>query len=300
MNDSNFGTTTLYRNGILVLLLVSIALIVHNIFGQNGYLALRRQRKELQTIQQQILQLKQENDQMDKENRALKSDPAAIERLAREQCTWPSPARRYTSYPQKAPANPPPPAGKETSPQPLAGCVNPAPSPRCSIIHGCEAARKRVSWLKGLRRSQTMNMYVAARLITLTVVCAGFAFSLAAAGDLPQVGQKAPAVTLPSQDGSKVSLKDFRGKWVVLYFYPKDNTPGCTIEAHNFQRDLSKYQEKNAVIVGVSVDTTESHQDFCTKQSLTFKLLADTEKKVVAEYGSLSDRGYGLAQHLPD
>ena len=74
-------------------------------------------------------------------------------------------------------------------------------------------------------------------------------------------------------------MNDFHGKWVVLYFYPKDNTPGCTIEAHNFQRDLSKYQEKNAVIVGVSVDSTESHQDFCTKQSLTFKLLSDTERK---------------------
>jgi peroxiredoxin Q/BCP len=137
-----------------------------------------------------------------------------------------------------------------------------------------------------------MNLYLFARLFTLTVLCVGFAFSLAAAGDLPQVGQKAPSVTLPSQDGSKVSLKDFRGKWVVLYFYPKDNTPGCTIEAHNFQRDLAKYQERNAVILGVSVDSSESHQDFCTKQSLTFKLLADTEKKVVAEYGSLSDRGF--------
>ena len=130
------------------------------------------------------------------------------------------------------------------------------------------------------------------RVFSLTAVCVGLAYSLAAAGDLPQVGQAAPDVTLPSQDGSNVSLKDFRGKWVVLYFYPKDNTPGCTIEAHNFQRDLSKYDEKNAVIVGVSVDTTESHQDFCAKQSLTFKLLADTDKKVVADYGSLSDRGF--------
>ena len=137
-----------------------------------------------------------------------------------------------------------------------------------------------------------MNMYFIARCITLCIVCAGFAFSLAKAGDLPQVGQKAPAVSLPSQDGNKVSLKDFHGKWVVLYFYPKDNTPGCTIEAHNFQRDLAKYQEKNAVILGVSVDSSASHQDFCTKQSLTFKLLADTEKKVVAEYGSLSERGF--------
>ena len=137
-----------------------------------------------------------------------------------------------------------------------------------------------------------MNLEHLARVFSLTAVCVGFAVSLAAAGDLPQVGQEAPDVTLPSQDGSNVSLKDFRGKWVVLYFYPKDNTPGCTIEAHNFQRDLSKYTEKNAVIVGVSVDSTASHQDFCTKQSLTFKLLADTDKKVVADYGSLSDRGF--------
>ena len=137
-----------------------------------------------------------------------------------------------------------------------------------------------------------MNLEHMVRILSLTAVCVGLVFSLAAAGDLPQAGQEAPDVTLPSQDGSNVSLKDFRGKWVVLYFYPKDNTPGCTIEAHNFQRDLSKYDEKNAVIVGVSVDTTESHQDFCAKQSLTFKLLADTDKKVVAEYGSLSDRGF--------
>jgi peroxiredoxin Q/BCP len=136
-----------------------------------------------------------------------------------------------------------------------------------------------------------MNLYAIARLIALTLGCTGLALSLALAGDVPQVGQKAPAVALPSQDGNTISLKEFRGKWVVLYFYPKDNTPGCTIEAHNFQRDLAKYQEKNAVIVGVSVDSTASHQDFCAKQSLTFKLLSDTDKKVVAEYGSLRDNG---------
>ena len=118
------------------------------------------------------------------------------------------------------------------------------------------------------------------------------AVGVSAADTAPQVGQAAPDFTLPSQDGSRVSLHDFKGKWVVLYFYPKDGTHGCTIEAHNFQRDLAKYEEKNAVIIGVSVDSSASHQDFCTKQSLTFKLLADTEKKVVAEYGSLSERGF--------
>jgi peroxiredoxin Q/BCP len=104
---------------------------------------------------------------------------------------------------------------------------------------------------------------------------------------IPQVGQQAPAFTGPSQDGTPVSLNDFHGKWVVLYFYPKDGTSGCTIEAHNFQRDLAKYQQQNAVIVGVSVDSSGSHQDFCAKQGLTFKLVADTDKRVSQEYGSL-------------
>src|SRR6185312_8999755 len=108
---------------------------------------------------------------------------------------------------------------------------------------------------------------------------------------MPQAGQEAPVFTLPSQDGTNISLADFRGKWVVLYFYPKDGTPGCTIEAHNFQRDLSKYSQENAVIVGVSVDTTGSHKEFCAQQGLTFKLLSDTEKKVVSQYGSLREMG---------
>jgi len=112
---------------------------------------------------------------------------------------------------------------------------------------------------------------------------------LKAADAVPQVGQAAPDFTLPSQDGSPVSLKEFLGKWVVLYFYPKDNTPGCTVEAHNFQQDLPKYEALNAVIVGVSVDSSDSHKDFCAKQGLTFKLAADTDKKVVEEYGSLKD-----------
>lgn len=111
----------------------------------------------------------------------------------------------------------------------------------------------------------------------------------AESGAISEAGQAAPAFTLPSQDGSNVSLSDFAGKWVVLYFYPKDNTPGCTIEAHNFQRDLAQYEKLNAVIVGVSVDSSDSHKDFCAKQGLTFKLLADTGKKVVGEYGSLRD-----------
>jgi peroxiredoxin Q/BCP len=104
---------------------------------------------------------------------------------------------------------------------------------------------------------------------------------------LPAVGQVAPGFTLPSQDGSQISLASFRGKWVVLYFYPKDMTPGCTIEAHNFQRDQAQYDAAGAVILGVSVDTPDSHKEFCTKEGLTFRLLADPEHKVVEVYGSL-------------
>ncbi len=99
------------------------------------------------------------------------------------------------------------------------------------------------------------------------------------------VGTAAPAFTLPSQTDSAVSLKDYKGKFVVLYFYPKDQTSGCSLEAHNFERDTAKYKALNAVVLGVSFDTVESHKAFCTKDSLTLKLLADPKGKVVAEYG---------------
>jgi peroxiredoxin Q/BCP len=130
------------------------------------------------------------------------------------------------------------------------------------------------------------------KLLSVFLLAAG-AF---AADPTPQAGRPAPDFTLPSQDGGKISLHDFKGKWVVLYFYPKDGTTGCTIEAHNFQRDLPQYQQRGAVIVGVSVDSTNSHQEFCAKQGLTFKLLADTEKEVSSHYGSLTNLlGYKIA-----
>ncbi len=131
------------------------------------------------------------------------------------------------------------------------------------------------------------------------VVLGGLAIrhSMAADDVVPQAGQTAPTFTLPSQEGKPVSLDSYKGKWVVLYFYPKDMTSGCTKEAHNFQRDLDKYQAANAVILGVSVDSVDSHKQFCTKDSLTFTLLSDQDKKVVSQYGSLgSFAGFQIAK----
>src|SRR3979411_2615286 len=102
----------------------------------------------------------------------------------------------------------------------------------------------------------------------------------------PAAGSPAADFSLTAGDGSQVSLKDYKGKWVVLYFYPKDFTSGCTLEAKNFERDLSKYQNAEAIILGVSVDSAQSHKDFCAKEGLNFKLLADPDAKVSAEDGS--------------
>ena len=127
-------------------------------------------------------------------------------------------------------------------------------------------------------------------LITLAVVQA------TETQNQPVVGTPAPDFSLTTSDGSQVSLKDYRGKWVVLYFYPKDFTSGCTMEARNFQHDIAKYDEAGTVILGVSVDTAQSHKDFCAKEGLNFKLLADPDAKVSTEYGSVMDyKGSKLA-----
>lgn len=114
---------------------------------------------------------------------------------------------------------------------------------------------------------------------------------LGCAADQPAVGEKAPAFSLPSQEGSTVSLAETKGKWVVLYFYPKDFTSGCTVEAHNFQRDFAKYEKLNAVILGVSFDSVTSHKDFCAKEGLNFKLLSDADHAMTKAYGSLAKSG---------
>src|SRR6202035_1625015 len=124
------------------------------------------------------------------------------------------------------------------------------------------------------------------------ILVAAVGYRAVHAGDkAPAVGSVAPDFTLKSQENNPVSLHDFKGKWVVLYFYPKDFTSGCTVEAHNFQRDLAQYEQKHAVIVGVSVQDEDSHQKFCTKEGLSFKLLADTKQEVSTLYDSVMNFG---------
>jgi peroxiredoxin Q/BCP len=131
--------------------------------------------------------------------------------------------------------------------------------------------------------------------IAIAVILIGVIVALVSgskAGDkAPAIGTPAPDFTLNSQETKPVSLHDFKGKWVVLYFYPKDFTSGCTIEAHNFQRDLAQFAAKNAVIVGVSVQDEKTHQEFCAKEGLNFKLLADTKHEVSEKYDSVMNLG---------
>src|SRR6266853_1649756 len=110
-------------------------------------------------------------------------------------------------------------------------------------------------------------------------------------GKAPSSGTPAPDFTLNSQDGKPLSLHDLRGSWVVLYFYPKDFTSGCTKEAHNFQHDLPQYEQKKAIVLGVSVQDEATHQKFCAKEGLAFKLLAITRYEFFTSYVSLVDVG---------
>jgi thioredoxin-dependent peroxiredoxin len=132
-----------------------------------------------------------------------------------------------------------------------------------------------------------MSKYVF--LLAFAVVAVVACNRVSAVSELPAVGAAAPGFNLTTNEGKQVSLNDFKGKWVVLYFYPKDFTQGCTIEARNFQRDLAKYEAVNAVILGVSVDNADSHKEFCAKEGLNFKLLADTDAKVSEQYGSVME-----------
>lgn len=119
---------------------------------------------------------------------------------------------------------------------------------------------------------------------------AGLVALVAAAGaaaELPAVDAPAPEFRLNDHEGNEVSLEEFRGQWLVLYFYPKDFTSGCTIEARGFQRDLAKYEELDAAIVGVSVDDVDSHKRFCEAEGLEFTLLSDPDAVVSTAYGAV-------------
>src|ERR1044071_5987112 len=112
---------------------------------------------------------------------------------------------------------------------------------------------------------------------------------------LPAVGEPAPPFTLPDQSGKPVSLADYRGKWVVLYFYPKDETPGCTTEACEFRDNVFAFREVGATILGISVDDVASHKKFSSEHHLPFTLLADDTKTVAREYG-VAHRMLGLME----
>jgi peroxiredoxin Q/BCP len=131
------------------------------------------------------------------------------------------------------------------------------------------------------------------------IILAFFAFipnANALGGPQPPLNQAAPDFTLPSNTGDgDISLSDYRGKWVVLYFYPKDFTPGCTLEARRFQQDLPKYIAKNTQILGVSADDVDSHAEFCDSEGLKFPLLADRNGNISKAYGSWM--GYVSLRH---
>jgi peroxiredoxin Q/BCP len=111
--------------------------------------------------------------------------------------------------------------------------------------------------------------------------------ALAMGGEQIPLGSPAPDFTLPTNSGDgEVSLSDFRDQWVVLYFYPKDFTSGCTLEAQRFQRDLAAYQARNAQIIGISADSVDSHAEFCDAEGLEFPLLSDPNGQVSKAYGS--------------
>lgn len=129
-----------------------------------------------------------------------------------------------------------------------------------------------------------LGLTLAAAALVALATTAALAFA-----EPPAAGSAAPEFSLTTNEGKTASLKEFKGRWVVLYFYPKDFTSGCTMQARNFQRDLAQYQKANAVVLGVSVDTADSHKDFCAKEGLAFKLLADVGGKVSEQYGSVMD-----------
>jgi thioredoxin-dependent peroxiredoxin len=136
-----------------------------------------------------------------------------------------------------------------------------------------------------------LTMFIALLIVVLLLVGITAVRAARHASKAPPAGTPAPDFTLNAQDGKPLSLRAFRGRWVVLYFYPKDFTSGCTKEARNFQHDLALYEQKNAVILGVSGQDEVSHEKFCVAEGLHFKLLADPHCDLSARYGSVVNLG---------
>jgi peroxiredoxin Q/BCP len=127
------------------------------------------------------------------------------------------------------------------------------------------------------------------RVAAFALMCAAAAFAHAQA---PTIGAPAPDFRLQDQNGKWHKLSDHRGKWVALYFYPKDQTPGCTTQACEFRDNIFAFREANAQILGISVDDVESHQKFAEKHGLPFPLLADPKKQIVKMYDVMSFTGF--------
>ena len=128
---------------------------------------------------------------------------------------------------------------------------------------------------------------VSRRYTAAVAAVALLAFAGVATADSPAVGAAAPAFKLQDQDGKWHSLADYRGKWVALYFYPKDDTPGCTTQACSFRDNIFAFNKEGAVILGISVDDVASHKAFAEKHGLPFTILADSDKAVTRSYGVL-------------
>lgn len=144
--------------------------------------------------------------------------------------------------------------------------------------------------------AQTITLSLGWQRLRILLVCLGVSMgcllpptpALAQWGTtyLPEVGSPAPTFALPDSDGNLRTLEEFAGKWVVLYFYPKDFTSGCTIEARRFQQQLETFHRQRAEVIGISADTVESHRRFCEAEGLQFPLLADVDGRVSEAYGS--------------
>ncbi len=143
------------------------------------------------------------------------------------------------------------------------------------------------SGLGSLKMVRSLFSSVLALCFAMMMVWSPASAAHALGGPLPTLNQPAPEFLLPSNVGDRaISLKDYRGKWVVAYFYPKDFTSGCTLEAQRFQADLPKYLDKNTQILGISVDSVDSHAEFCDSEGLKFPLLADEDGAVSKAYGA--------------